>query len=122
MKSESCRVRVHPERFAIINVDSIPEGIEFFAMIKDPNGITLILPESELDGINKILGCEKGFRLITFDIVLPFDLVGFISKVTTALAESNVGVLVLSSYSTDHILVKEKDLEKALEVLRRVIS
>ena len=117
MKSGGCKVRVHPEQFAVVNVNEMPENVEFFAMVRDPEGITLILPESELGKVGETLGCERGFRLITFDTILPSDLVGFISKVTTALAEKGVSVLVISSYSTDHVLVKEKDLEEALEVL-----
>ena len=80
MKSKSCKVKVHSERFAVINVDEVPENVEVFAMVRDPKGITLILSESELGKVGETLGCERGFRLITFETILPFDLVGFISK------------------------------------------
>ncbi len=113
-------IKVSQDRFAVVNVKSIPEA-DFFAAVRDFEEITLFLKESELEKINP-LKAEKGFRLITFETVMSFDTVGFIAKVSSALAQSNIPVLVLSSYSTDHILVREKDLEKAVEVLKRVVE
>ncbi len=110
------RVVLHPESFAVVNVRDVP-NVDFFAIVKDTGGITVVLPESELGKIGSMMSCERGFRLLTFDTVLPFDLVGFISKVSTALAEAGISVLVFSSYSTDHILVKGEDVDRALDVL-----
>lgn len=111
------KVVLYPNSFAVVNVRNVP-NVDFFAMVKDKRGVTVVLPESELRKICDILlGCEGGFRLLTFDTILPFDLVGFISKISTALAKAGIGILVFSSYSTDHILIKENDVERALEVL-----
>jgi hypothetical protein len=62
---------------------------------------------------------EKFFRLITFDVKLPFDLTGFLSYVSTLLANENIPIFAISAYSTDHILVKEEYLDKAKEVLKK---
>ncbi len=109
------RVVLHPDSFAVIKVGEMPE-LDFFAIVRDGNGITVVLPESELEKIDAV-ECERGFRLFTFDAILPFDLVGFISKILTALADAGISVLVFSSYSTDHILVRDGDVENAVEVL-----
>ncbi len=111
------RVILHAESFAVINIRKIPE-VEFFAIVKDSSGITVVLPESELRKIDNVAECERGFKLFTFNMVLPFDLVGFISKISTALANAGISVLVFSSYSTDHILVRGKDVDKAIDVFR----
>ena len=110
------RVILHLESFAVVNVGNLPD-VEFFAVVKDLRGLTVVLPESKLKDVGEVIECERGFRLFTFDTVLPFDLVGFISKISTALADAGISVLVFSSYSTDHILVKGKDVENAVEVL-----
>jgi len=60
---------------------------------------------------------ESGWKRLTFDVELPFELVGFLAAVTTALAEANVAVFAFSSYSTDHVLVKETDLDDAVSQL-----
>ena len=64
----------------------------------------------------KVKETEYGFRLITFDVDLPFDTVGFISRISRALAEANIPILVFSSYHTDHILI----VERAIETLRNI--
>jgi len=65
---------------------------------------------------------EGPYRLITFDIVLNLSLVGFLSIVSTALAESGVSIYALSTYLKDHILVKKGDAVKAVAVLNGLVS
>lgn len=65
---------------------------------------------------------EGPCRLFTFDIVLDLSIVGFLSVVSTALAESSVSVYAVSTYLKDHILVKKRDAARALSVLNGIIS
>ena len=80
----------------------------------DKSVFAVVTEDSETEGEK-----EHGFRIITFDTVLPFGLIGLLAGVSKAFAESEIPILILSSYSTDHILVKEKHLEKAVECLRK---
>ena len=45
-------------------------------------------------------------------------MVGVLSKITGILARENIGIFAISTFDTDYILVKEKDLESALTALR----
>jgi hypothetical protein len=65
---------------------------------------------------------EEPYRLITFDIVLDLSLVGFLSVVSTALAESGVSIYAISTYLKDHILVKKRDAARAVAVLNCLVS
>ncbi len=65
---------------------------------------------------------EGPYRLITFDIVLDLSIVGFLSVVSTALAESGVSIYAISTYLKDHILVKKRDATKAIAVLNDLVS
>jgi hypothetical protein len=49
---------------------------------------------------------------------LPFDTVGFISRISSALANAKIPILVFSSYSTDHILVRENYVERVVDILK----
>ncbi len=60
---------------------------------------------------------EAGFRLVTLDVELDWDVVGFLARVTEILAEADVPVGALSAFSRDHLLIKQDDLGKALRVL-----
>ncbi len=111
------KVKVHKRLFAVAKLKDLPSN-DFFAVVKY-DGVTVVLQERELERVrDEVVECERGFGLLTFDATLPFDLVGFIARVSAALAEKGVSVLVFSSYSTDHILVRDKDLSKALNALK----
>jgi hypothetical protein len=60
---------------------------------------------------------EGDFRLLTFDIELDWDVVGFLARVTEILADAGISCGALSSFSRDHLLVKQDDLGRTLRVL-----
>jgi len=113
-------IEVSDEVFAVVNVKSIPD-VDFFAAVRDFEEITLIMGEDSLEKVRP-LKAEKGYRLITFKAAMSLDTVGFIAKISSALAENQIPILVFSSYSTDHILVKEEFVGKAVEILEKVVE
>ncbi len=60
---------------------------------------------------------EDGWRGFRIQGVLDFSLIGILSKISTLLAENQIGIFAVSTFNTDYILVKEENFEKALEVL-----
>jgi hypothetical protein len=90
-----------------------------FAVIDDGNEITVVVERSKLREEN-VLQVETDWRLLTFDVVLPFDTIGFLAKVSGALADAKVPILVFSGFSTDHLLVRGKDLTATLAKLREM--
>ncbi len=108
-------VRVNPDIFAIAKTKRPLDGA--FANIIDDNETTVIAREGALNRAD-VLKIDKGWRLITFEVVMPFDVVGFLARVAGALAEENIPIFAISTYSTDNVLVKEKDLDKAVKKLQ----
>jgi len=108
---------VSNSRYFIAKLKEVPEfSDKFFAIIKDDKEVTVVAKEGmTLESTSE----ERFFRLITFDVVLPFSLTGFLSHVCTLLACEEIPVLAFSAYSTDHILVNEKNLDKAVEALKK---
>jgi len=105
--------------FAIAKVKKVIDGA--FAVIQDKNEITVILEESKIgENKSKIIKAENDYKIITFDMVLPFGLVGFLAKISRALAEASISIFAISAFSADHILVKQNDLLKAIEKLREI--
>jgi hypothetical protein len=89
------------------------------AVIRDRNEITCLIEESRLRPAG-LLAVDAGWKVITFDMILPFGLIGFLARVSNALAKADISICALSAYSTDHILVKAKDLEKALACMEQL--
>ncbi len=105
---------VCPKNYAVVKL--VEPVRDCFAVVQDQTEITLVLEEENLDNV-PVIEVEKGWRIITFDMVLPFGVVGFLAHITQALAKARLPIFTLSAYSTDHILVKEENLVKASQVL-----
>jgi hypothetical protein len=64
---------------------------------------------------------EGPYRLITFDIVLDLSLIGYLSVVSSVLADEGISIFAVSTYLRDHILIKKQDSVRALETLNTLI-
>jgi len=114
---KNCKVSIWNETFAVIKSKRVYS--EAFVNIKDKNEITVIIDQEKYNEEDAI-EIEKGWKVLTFNMILPFELTKFLSKISQSLASENISPLVISAYSTDHILVKEKDLHKAKEKLEHL--
>jgi uncharacterized protein len=96
----------------------------FCALVVDKDEVTLVVPHEALEEFAKRLrGHEvlgERYRLITIDAVLPPDLIGFMAKISAALAEAEVPIFPYASYSRDHLLVPEGAFERAMSALQKL--
>jgi hypothetical protein len=111
------KAKVWKGLFSIIKSKKPMEGS--FAVINDKNEITSIISQGKASKKDTIKA-ETDYKLITFDMVLPFSMVGFIAKIAKELAKEKIPIFVISSYSTDHVLVRKKHLNKSLNALKRL--
>ena len=115
-KDTEIRASVRRKEYTIGKVAVIPAlDDRVFAVVTDGAEISVV---AELDSGIEMLEEEKPFRIISFDTKLPFDLIGFLAYITKLLADQNISLFAISSFSTDHILMKEVYLDKAMEVLK----
>jgi uncharacterized protein len=98
----------------------------FTALIVDKDEVTLILPDEaveEFEGrLRDATVDTSGYRLITFDAVLPFGLVGYMAAVSAAAARAGVSIIPLGAFSRDHILVREAQFDAAWQALQSMID
>ena len=97
-----------------------PRAESVFMLLRDGREVTLLCEEDDWRAMRhaaRDAKAEGDFRLVTFDIELPWDVVGFLAHVTRILAEAAVPVGALSAFTRDHLLIKQDDLGKALRVL-----
>lgn len=62
--------------------------------------------------------CERDYRAIRVRGTLPPDLVGILLSIAQPLAAAGLSIFAISTYDTDYVLVKARDLTAALEALR----
>jgi hypothetical protein len=65
---------------------------------------------------------EAGYRLVTLDIPLEWQVVGYLAAVTRALADGGVPAGGLSSFHHDHLLIRGDVLPEAEAALRHLID
>ncbi|UOC11881.1 ACT domain-containing protein [Streptococcus equinus] len=64
------------------------------------------------------LTVDKHWSAFRIEGVLDFSLIGILSKISSLLAEHNIGIFAISTYNTDYILTKTADFQRALQVLK----
>lgn len=60
---------------------------------------------------------DDGWRGFRIEGVLDFSLIGILSKISTILAENQIGIFAVSTYNTDYILVKTENFDRAIGAL-----
>jgi hypothetical protein len=93
----------------------------FMQLIAEPGMLTLLLPQADWRSLKPAFPharVQQPFRVISFDLDLPDDLVGFLAVASRALAEAGVPILAICGYTKDHILVRDEHLERALAALQ----
>ncbi|MBN1285356.1 MAG: ACT domain-containing protein [Anaerolineae bacterium] len=98
-------------------------GEAFSVVIADKDEVTLILAREIWDDFKQARLPERQvapepFRLVTFDLPLTMDLVGFMAAVSGALAEAGVPLLAFSAYARDHLLVPAAQFDTAWAALK----
>jgi uncharacterized protein len=126
------RVSVAPETFRLVGLrhedwarllespELSPRANASFMLLKDGHEVTLLLDDEDWRTMRhaaRDARVEGDFRLLTFDLVLDWKVVGFLAHVTRILADAGVSCGALSAFSRDHLLIKQDDLGTALRVL-----
>ncbi len=131
------RVEIAPDTFTIVSLRNedwlkllenpalSPRMTAPFMIFKDKWEVTLLLDEIDFEAMRVGLRdakIGKGFRLLSFDIKMDFSVVGFLAFISTKLAEAEISIVALSAFSRDHLLIKQEDLGKALNVLGEFVE
>ena len=60
---------------------------------------------------------DLAWRAFRIQGQLDFSLIGILSKISTILADNQIGIFAISTFNTDYILTKDENFSRALEVL-----
>ncbi|HEX3232878.1 MAG TPA: ACT domain-containing protein [Gemmatimonadales bacterium] len=63
--------------------------------------------------------CERDYRALRVKSPLPLDLIGVLAAIADPLAAAGLSIFAISTFDTDYVLVKARDLEPALAALER---
>lgn len=129
---QKSRVEVSPETFFLVSLRHddwrklladpalSPRMTAPFMILMDKHEVTLLLDAIDFGTMRHALRdakTEGGYRLLTIDIELDLNVVGFIAEVSRILAEAKIPIMALSAFSRDHLLIKQNDLANTLKAL-----
>jgi hypothetical protein len=120
MSDHKLNISVLPDTFAICRLDAgeaIPEWAmrgDFISITRTEDELSLLCPQQNTPHSAQ---CDRDWRAFKVDGPLPMDLIGIFASITTPLAGAGISIFALSTYETDYVLVKTKDLGRSIEVL-----
>ncbi|OLF10785.1 ACT domain-containing protein [Actinophytocola xanthii] len=85
------------------------------SVVSAADGVTVVCPTRNAPAAETR---EDGWRVLSVRGPLDFTLTGIMAALAGELAAAGVSLFAVSTYDTDHVLVKATDLERAVKALR----
>jgi hypothetical protein len=128
----SARLHVWPERYVLASVPvaRASEAVavlarargSFAAFVLERDECSLTVAESLRPDLDGLAGPIAGpYRVLTFDLSLELDVIGFMAPAAERLAAAGVSIVPLCGFRTDHLLVWDRDLDVATRTLETLI-
>jgi hypothetical protein len=119
------RLELLPQGLAVCRLDPdaplpawvLHEGAALYSITRTPQELSIVCDEDDVPP--SVARVEAGWRAFRLEGPIPFEVAGVLASLVGPLAEAKVPVFALSTFDTDYVLVKERDLERAAEVLAR---
>ena len=93
----------------------LPSPDPFSLLVQAVEETTLVCPLEHIPAEAEIDADWRCFRILqNFDFSVP----GILASVLDPLAKAGIGIFATSTFSTDYVLVKTSDADRAVEALR----
>lgn len=113
---------VRPERFAIYKFppDTTPPSWifdeSFYSISRTEDELSVVSAERAIPDSPDVL-VERDWTTLKVEGPLDFALTGILSSLASPLANAGISIFAISTYDTDYLLVKKKQLEETITVL-----
>ena len=90
-------------------------GRDFLAVVRTPRELSIVCRDDAVPATHAEV--ERGFRALAVVGTLDFALTGIVASLAMPLAAAGISIFGISTYDTDHILVRAERLEDAKRAL-----
>jgi hypothetical protein len=110
-----------PEKFAVCKLDAnapVPHWAASRSLVsitRTADELSVVCPQ---DLVPPAVKSELDWRCARVAGTMDFAMIGVVASLVSPLAAAGVSVFVMSTFNTDYLLVKTKDWERAVEVLK----
>jgi hypothetical protein len=91
-------------------------GADFFNVTRTANELSIICPQDRVPPGVEMVG---GWQCLKVRGPLDFNQVGVLASLARPLAAAKISVMAVSTFETDYILLREKDIKLAVSALRK---
>ncbi|MCJ7806707.1 MAG: ACT domain-containing protein [Clostridia bacterium] len=126
MAMKKLTLSIMHEKLGICRLESglpLPDWVggskNFYAITGTADETSIVCRE---DLIPAGLLSENNFRALKVNGPLAFSLTGILASLLNPLAAAGISVFAVSTYNTDYILIKEKNLEQAIGLLSATMT
>jgi len=102
-----CKTRSFPKKF-------FERGFCFLARTDHEISVVCETKEAPSD----VSARQDGWRALRIQGTLDFALTGILAGISAVLAQRQISIFAVSTYDTDYVLVRENQLQEAVEALR----
>ena len=120
MENKKFTLSILPEKLGICHITKhfpIPEWVKeafFCSITRTRSELSIVCPQEKIpSGVM----FEKDWRAFRLEGVVNMYSVGVIASLSKPLADEGISIFNISTYETNYVLVEEKNLEKAKEIL-----
>ena len=89
---------------------------EFYSITKTRDEVSVVAIQTDLTS-EDIICKNNDWRMIKIEGPLDFSIVGIIADLSAIFKKKNISIFTLSTYDTDYILLKQKDLDTGIQML-----
>jgi hypothetical protein len=115
-------VKLHTldELYAIVRLEpdaELPDwvrGGHFWSATRSESELSIVCCEED---VPTDASAERGWCALELAGPLHFSLTGVVAALVTPLAEAEVPIFVISTFETDYLFVRERDLERSVDAL-----
>jgi len=121
--SRPLSLRLLSQAFAIVHLPA-GAGLPWWAaasqgllsFTRTPDETSLVC---EVERIPPGTRAEYGYRAIRVLGTLPFGATGIVMSLAEPLSQARIPIFVISTFETDYLLLRENEVDRAIEVLQR---
>lgn len=88
---------------------------EFYSITKTKDELSVVAGQT--DPVSETIAYSTDWRILKIIGPLDLDMIGVIAGISNILKEHKISIFTISTFDTDYILVKQKDLSDAIFAL-----
>jgi hypothetical protein len=114
-------LKLSPHLYAACQFDP-DKNIPYWALLGDFVSLTRTHEELSIvcqqENVPDDIEAERGWRCVQVQGAFDFSVAGVHVSLAVPLAEADISVLGIATFATDYLLIKEENVEQALQVLK----